>query len=746
MASSRPGSDTRARLTTWLGRAIALACAATLLPGLALAWQQVGDLHPVWLGIIGGGIVAVSQVMPLYAWRNLSLRLVAGGYAALVLLGILTFPLAWMSSRPLAGTPWLWACVGVAAVCAGLASSVRWGIGYAVVAGLAFGLLRLTPSGGAALWDVAAQDALELIVLPAATLLVLSAFLRAIEALVAQTRHSERVEADALIERALADQRRMLDGIIHDEVMTALVAAGHASRPPQELRGLAGRALAALERAALPSEADQPVTVAQFGRLLQDMVEQVAPDAVVRLHAGQGRGWQVSPLVASLIGQAAREAALNAQKHAGAEHITVDLRPGNTDSVPQLVLEIADDGTGFDPAAVPAQRLGLRVSISERMHLIGGTATIDSRPGQGTRITLSWRDAGPAGGTRAPVAPAALRAVHQHVRVASYLVPIWLVTAAQAALGLATIAVGAEPAGVVLALVLTVAATFVATQHSRSDDRLGRWPAVVVVGLLTAASWLVDSGLPEGGWPGHAGWHVTVVQVLLIVLMVRGQVRWALIGLVAFVAESVRWIVAARLGPAEFVLSVFGPIVWVVLSGLLLHALNRIGREIAEARSGTREASWSMAANFSKLVSREVWVNELRAQVGPLLERLADPGHELSQAERDACRAAEGRLRDELRAGNLVSQTVADAIETARVRGVDVVLVDNRGSKLPAEVRRATLRRLEELVTSANGGRIVARTAPEGADAAVTILSVAPGGSPELTTIDAHGEVQVRRP
>ena len=77
---------------------------------------------------------------------------------------------------------------------------------------------------------------------------------------------------------------------------------------------------------------------------------------------------------------------------------------------------------------------------------------------------------------------------------------------------------------------------------------------------------------------------------------------------------------------------------------------------------------------------------------------------------------------------------------------VEVTLVDNRGSALPEPVRRAALRHLEEVVSGSISGRIVARTAPEGSDDAVTILSSVPGGGTTLTTIDDQGGIKVKVP
>jgi two-component system NarL family sensor kinase len=53
-----------------------------------------------------------------------------------------------------------------------------------------------------------------------------------------------------------------------------------------------------------------------------------------------------------------------------------------------LVLEIGDDGQGFDAAATQsdrAQGLGLR-GMRERLALVGGDLSIDSRPGLGTHL------------------------------------------------------------------------------------------------------------------------------------------------------------------------------------------------------------------------------------------------------------------------------------------------------------------------------------------------------------------------
>ena len=80
----------------------------------------------------------------------------------------------------------------------------------------------------------------------------------------------------------------------------------------------------------------------------------------------------------------AQEALRNVIKHSGARHARVELR-GSPDAIS---LRISDDGSGFDPdSAAGKGGLGL-VSMRERLRLVGGEITIDSRPSGGARIDV----------------------------------------------------------------------------------------------------------------------------------------------------------------------------------------------------------------------------------------------------------------------------------------------------------------------------------------------------------------------
>jgi signal transduction histidine kinase len=81
----------------------------------------------------------------------------------------------------------------------------------------------------------------------------------------------------------------------------------------------------------------------------------------------------------------AQEALANALKHSGAEHVGVELRTWDS----RLRLTVADDGAGFEPeeARAKSRRLGL-VSMRERAEALGGELAIESKRGEGTRVSV----------------------------------------------------------------------------------------------------------------------------------------------------------------------------------------------------------------------------------------------------------------------------------------------------------------------------------------------------------------------
>jgi len=184
-------------------------------------------------------------------------------------------------------------------------------------------------------------------------------------------------------ERRRAAERAETSAHLHDSVLQTLALLQRRSADPIEVVTLArrqerelrewlggsprsaGPATAlreALERAAAEVERDHRLTV--------EVV--VVGDAML-------------DDALSALAAAAKEALVNAGKHAGVDAVSLYAEVDATSAR----VYVRDRGGGFDPAEAPADRRGLRESIVARLDRHGGTATIRSSPGAGTEVALA---------------------------------------------------------------------------------------------------------------------------------------------------------------------------------------------------------------------------------------------------------------------------------------------------------------------------------------------------------------------
>jgi signal transduction histidine kinase len=92
----------------------------------------------------------------------------------------------------------------------------------------------------------------------------------------------------------------------------------------------------------------------------------------------------LSPAVQSSLFRIVQEALTNCAKHAKARSVTIRL---STDSRHLVSLMIADDGVGFDVERQSTSGLGL-LTMRERAEFLGGRFSLETGPGQGTRIDV----------------------------------------------------------------------------------------------------------------------------------------------------------------------------------------------------------------------------------------------------------------------------------------------------------------------------------------------------------------------
>ena len=180
--------------------------------------------------------------------------------------------------------------------------------------------------------------------------------------------------------RVRSEERAAVATHLHDSVLQTLaLIQRHAESP-----SVVGRLARSQERE-LRAWLYEPVvaTGGTWAGLVARLVAEVEGDHEVTVEPVVVGDLPVDDAVAAL-GQATREAVVNAAKHSGAGSVSLYSEAGPE----QVVVFVRDRGAGFDPASVPADRRGLRDSVTGRLTRIGGTATVRSAPGEGTEVEL----------------------------------------------------------------------------------------------------------------------------------------------------------------------------------------------------------------------------------------------------------------------------------------------------------------------------------------------------------------------
>jgi signal transduction histidine kinase len=196
-----------------------------------------------------------------------------------------------------------------------------------------------------------------------------------------------KIARDLVIERqarARAEERTEIASRVHDSVLQTLALIQRRASDPQQVVQLARsqeRELRSwLFEGRAPGERDNVLFTDGIRDIQQDLESRYGvPVEVVTV----GDCELNDDLDALLL--AGREAVVNAAKWSGANVISLygEVEPG------RVTIVVRDRGKGFDTESVPADRKGLAESVYGRMSRRGGTASVTSAPGEGTKVSVS---------------------------------------------------------------------------------------------------------------------------------------------------------------------------------------------------------------------------------------------------------------------------------------------------------------------------------------------------------------------
>jgi len=326
--------------------------------------QPARRLPPLALRTVLGGILVVVGVIAMLwifgFWFG-------AGLAWPAVLAAIGFAILWARDPGERRARWDLASFGtpVEAVLSGRVSPVRVVIGALLILGGMAILLAVTTS-----FEAATSVVLAVIVTVGGLVLLAGPWMW----------NMGRTLMDERGSRIRSEERAEMAAHLHDSVLQTLALIQRA-RAPREMATLARtqeRELRAWLYGRAPS-----VRGARLRDAIDAMASRIERRHQVRVETVVVGDAELDERVRALVA-ACTEAALNAAKHSGSLEVSVYLE-AEADAITAF---IRDQGRGFKPADVPADRRGIGESIVARMERHGGTAQVHSRPRRGTEITL----------------------------------------------------------------------------------------------------------------------------------------------------------------------------------------------------------------------------------------------------------------------------------------------------------------------------------------------------------------------
>jgi signal transduction histidine kinase len=370
------------------------------------------------LSMLAGDVIEESELFKF--WRTWWLGDTAGAIVVLPLaLAWLRDPrAAWRRIRTWEGALLICAVVSLGI----LALSIEEPATYIVFPALIWAAFRFGPPGAALAITVSAAVAVGFtanrvgvffkqpidhrtlstqiyIVFAALTTLFLSAVVSERERSVTELADARRREAELAQE-----ERRRIARDLHDSVSQALFSTILHTRTAQKALGQAGswrsgplgQALDAIGELTRSAQTEMRALIFELNReaafdeglvaALQAHASKLGSRAGLSIAVGGPKEIDVSRKAQMELFGIAREALANVVKHAGASRAWIEVR--ETDGRGGVLLQIGDDGCGFDPAAAHPGHFGLE-SMRSRAGELGAALSISSNPGRGTVVSVA---------------------------------------------------------------------------------------------------------------------------------------------------------------------------------------------------------------------------------------------------------------------------------------------------------------------------------------------------------------------
>lgn len=385
-------SITRSKIELAVARCSAIY--ALILYGISLpdVIAQIPLHNPTWDVIFMAGIPVAILWTALTPRPGRMLRVSAGTAAMLLLCSFLLWHVGLVGDgAKVESRPWSSGISGIGIALAAVAAPARVSAVYGALFCVLIAAIPLTTAGSVRSWGDSMQDALLAAVLGVVIIAPITALRRAATA-------TDRAAAEAKVQfeaaakaQAIRIERNRVDRLTHDTVLATLIVASQTDSA-EMIEANQQSAREALRQIHAVDEDDDGTELVSSQELVNRLRAATAPYRPSFTTRSSALPQLQIPLraVRALV-QATTEAARNNARYSPNSPCEITAQAEIDSSCARIRIEIRDEGPGFDIAAVSPERLGLRISIVQRMAQEGGHAAIISSPGKGALIRLNWQ-------------------------------------------------------------------------------------------------------------------------------------------------------------------------------------------------------------------------------------------------------------------------------------------------------------------------------------------------------------------
>ncbi|WP_084038949.1 sensor histidine kinase [Demequina sp. NBRC 110053] len=364
----------------------ALVFGALMATGASGFLAQRDSLEP-WYWWLALSVAVLLPMTLLLTPRLASLR-VSRAIGWVSVIGFVAVQVLWVTGMsvdtlPSGTTPWIQGVTAFSCTIAAITWKSRWVWVAPILQAVLVSTVQIAASDTGV--EASVLDGVGALVFCSFLAAIAQAVLKAGEAQDAAAAHAREAAMSAAAASRSERERARINAIVHDDIMSVLLAADHDERDPT-VAARAADALAAVQSITAPDTTRAGYGPDELAAVLRSTTAALRADAAASASASGVR--EIPSAVAAAFVEALSEALRNTSRHAGA-HARVSVEAVVSEDGVHVM--IVDDGNGFDPRAVGPTRLGIRASMIGKMESIpGGRCAVDSAPGAGTRVALSW--------------------------------------------------------------------------------------------------------------------------------------------------------------------------------------------------------------------------------------------------------------------------------------------------------------------------------------------------------------------